>query len=846
MAVPIALAKQSFVVKSPDDLSSATSSLSSYRFAKRIHLAVDVLKAAKIGAGDPLMIKAVLQADDIAKLSTSDNVAKNAPFPFFTIGVAWPSSNLEKESIILSVDHLMTTSVKPGDLVTVVPLPPILPVDHRGPGKGIKLPEAHQITLTEVVPKDEFRAYFPLPEAQFGQQAKSEKVMKSNLKGERMWQGFIREVLVDRRYIAINHFVSIPASLGAHILRVDDVQPVASPGQNPVTRQPLELFVITRSTQIKVTPALAFKTSQTSSDSIAQEGSATGAGASSVHSQTNAEVGYDVIGGLDAQVEQIRDLVELPLTRPELYSHFGLAPPRGILLHGPPGTGKTLLASIVAKSTGSSFLTLSSSSISSAYHGESEQKIYDLFEEAKSNSPCIIVIDEIDGLFPNRESGGEVDRRVVGALLTCMDGLEDKVTTARPTPSTNSISPNAPRPQQVVVIATTNRPNAIDPALRRPGRFDRELEIGIPDAASRLKILQVLLRKVPHQLSVDLIKLFADRTHGYVGADLVSLIRTAGLGAIKRSIACEPAPAVQEMKLEADDLEKALLTTRPSAMREVFIESPKVKWSDVGGQELVKQKLRESVEWPMKYSNTFKTLGIRPTRGVLLYGPPGCSKTLIAKALASESGLNFISVKGSEIFNKYVGESEKSIRELFRKARAASPSVVFLDEIDTIAVSRSSEEGGSSGTGDRVLTSLLTEMDGIEELNGVLVLAATNRPDVIDSALMRPGRLDRILYVGPPDFPSRKEILKINFSKMSIASSVDIDRLAEMTDGCTGAEIVSMCQDAAMIAMNKNLQATRVEVEDLLEAAGQIRRRTTPEVIKMYEDWRDMSGVKSV
>ncbi|EGG10844.1 ATPase family protein [Melampsora larici-populina 98AG31] len=635
---------------------------------------------------------------------------------------------------------------------------------------------------------------------------------------------------VDRKYIAINHYVSIPNNAGSRVLRVEDIKQTTSSTPNSNIKQPLELFVITRNTEIKINPL--FQTN----DKVPPTEPKTSQpplGDQQIHLQTNDEVGYDAVGGLDAQVEQIRDLVELPLTRPELYSHFGLAPPRGILLYGPPGTGKTLLASIVAKSTGSSFLTLSSSSIGSAYHGESEQKIYDLFAEAKAKSPCLILIDEIDGLFPNRDSGGEVERRLVGALLTCMDGIEDKVAN------------NQSHPETMMVIATTNRPNAIDPALRRPGRFDRELEIGIPDASARFKILQVLLRRVPHQLSVDQIKLYADRTHGYVGADLVSLIRTAGLDAIKRSIQCQPTPALKEMKLEANDVEKALLTTLPSAMREVFIETPKVKWSDVGGQELVKQKLRESVEWPMKYSETFKTLGIRPTRGVLLYGPPGCSKTLIAKALASESGLNFISLKGSEIFHKYVGESEKSIRDLFRKARAASPSVVFLDEIDTIAASRSSEESGGSGTQDRVLTSLLTEMDGIEELNGVLVLAATNRPDVIDSALMRPGRIDRILYVGPPDYASRKEILKINFGKMSISNEVNIDRLAEMTDGCTGAEIVSMCQDAAMITMNKDLNATQVSEEDLLEAANQIRRRITPETIKMYENWRDRSGVRS-
>ncbi|KAH9810460.1 ATPase family protein [Melampsora americana] len=743
------------------------------------------------------------------------------------------------------MDHIMTTSVVPGDLVSVIPLPPILPVDHRGPGKGIKLPEAKSITLTELEPNLNSQRYSNNSEAQLRPGLRPD----GQLRVGRMWKGFTREVLVDRKYLAINHHVSIPDNLGSRILRVDDIKQAISSLPNSNTKQPLELFVITRNTEITINPPVPSNDKKSVIPPTESDSSQPCPGDQQVHLQTSDEVGYDAVGGLDAQVEQIRDLVELPLTRPELYSHFGLAPPRGILLYGPPGTGKTLLASIVAKSTGSSFLTLSSSSIGSAYHGESEQKIYDLFAEAKAKSPCLILIDEIDGLFPNRDSGGEVERRLVGALLTCMDGIEDKVANIQSHQEISSETPSVPMhatsPPRVMVIATTNRPNAIDPALRRPGRFDRELEIGIPDASARFKILQVLLRKVPHQLTVDQIKLYADRTHGYVGADLVSLIRTAGLGAIKRSIQSQPTPPLKEMKLEADDVEKALLTTRPSAMREVFIETPKVKWADVGGQHIVKQKLRECVEWPMRYSQTFKTLGIRPTRGVLLYGPPGCSKTLIAKALASESGLNFISLKGSEIFHKYVGESEKSIRDLFRKARAASPSVVFLDEIDTIAASRSSEESGGSGTQDRVLTSLLTEMDGIEELNGVLVLAATNRPDVIDSALMRPGRLDRILYVGPPDFESRKEILKINFGKMSISNEVKIDRLAEMTDGCTGAEIVSMCQDAALVTMNKDLDATQVSEEDLLEAAHQIRRRITPETIKMYEDWRDRSGVRS-
>lgn len=366
----------------------------------------------------------------------------------------------------------------------------------------------------------------------------------------------------------------------------------------------------------------------------------------------------------------------------------GLRPPRGILLYGPPGTGKTLLAFSIARSTGSTLLTINGPSLSSAYHGETEAKLREVFAEARQKSPAIIVIDEVDALAPNREEGGEVERRVVATLLTLMDGLEDKGEPKRGDGDDQDDADEAQEPSEpprVVVIAATNRPNAIDPALRRPGRFDKELEIGVPDAAARLSILRVLLRRTPHGISEDILQGVAARTHGFVGADLASLVHSAGLSAIKRSYsqlaAANPAAAstaLASMRLESSDLETALLSTRPSAMREVFLETPKVYFSDIGGQEHVKAKLKESVEWPLLHPDTFERLGVRPPRGVLLYGPPGCSKTLIAKALATEGGLNFIAVKGPEVFNKYVGESERAIREVFRKARAAAPSIVFL------------------------------------------------------------------------------------------------------------------------------------------------------------------------
>ncbi|MBW0480769.1 hypothetical protein O181_020484 [Austropuccinia psidii MF-1] len=835
MTSQIPLAKRVFSVQQPVIPDSSTLS---YRSAKRIYLPIEAMKTGGLCTGDLVMIKSALSAEQFSNLSTSEDDSKNISKDRFAIGVAWPSIELQSDFVILSLDLILCATVLPGDIINVVPLPPILPFEHRGPGKGIRLPEAHVLTLREVNPACLLDKNQKLASELLSMVHEPSQInLSSNV--NKFWEGFLREVLVDRKYLAVGHHISVPAANGVRMFSIDSIHSLLP--DTSAQSHPLELYLMTRKTRFTIIPSTTSVLPAASAcPSIAPPTSAAFA-SSTLHSRTIDAAGYDAIGGLEVQVEQIRELVELPLTKPELYSHFNLTPPRGVLLYGPPGTGKTLLASIVAKSTNSTFLTLSASTIGSAYHGEAEQKLYGLFAEAKAKSPTIIVIDEIDGLFPDRDTGGEVDRRVVGAMLACMDGIDEKC-------DSNPSNLQSPSPQpRVIVVATTNRPNSIDPALRRPGRFDRELEIGIPDAAARLKILQVLLRKTPHNLLNASIKAYADKTHGFVGADLVSLVREAGLAAIKRSIATIPPISLTEMKLGATDIERALLTIRPSAMREVFVETPKTKWSDIGGQETIKLKLRQSVEWPMKYPDTLKRLGINPIRGVLLYGPPGCSKTLIAKALASESGLNFISIKGPEIFNKYVGESEKSIRDLFRKARAAAPSVVFLDEIDAIAISRSSEDsGGSSATGDRVLTSLLTEIDGIEELNGVLVLAATNRPDVIDKALMRPGRLDRILYVGPPDQESRKEIFKINFKKMSVAEDVNIDTLAEMTEGCTGAELVSICQDAAMNAMQKNFDAQFVQFEDLYDSIKCVRKRTTPEVLEMFEKWRDQSGIRSV
>ncbi|RXK42435.1 AAA family ATPase [Tremella mesenterica] len=532
---------------------------------------------------------------------------------------------------------------------------------------------------------------------------------------------------------------------------------------------------------------------------------------------------FSTLGGLDTQIRQIRTLLEIPLKHPITYSLFGLKPPRGILLYGPPGTGKTALARAVASALpGCSCIVVNGPELSSAYHGETEEKLRGVFEEARKKSPCVVVLDEIDALCPKRDGdGGEVERRVVATLLTLMDGMAED-----------------DEKEKVFVIAATNRPNSIDPALRRPGRFDRELEIGIPDAVGRKQILEIFLSKMPHSLSLEAIHELAAKTHGFVGADLSALVREAATLAIQR---WHTSSTSGKPLLTADDISAILPAMRPSTMREVFVETPSVRWSDIGGQEEVKQKLRECVEWPLLHRDTFLRLGVEAPRGVLLYGPPGCSKTMTAKALATESGLNFLAVKGPELLNKYVGESERAVREVFRKARAAAPSIIFFDEVDALGSSRSDGDGPHNG----VLTSLLNEMDGIEELSGVTVVGATNRPDVLDSALMRPGRLDRILYVGAPDLDARKEIFKLRLAKMAVEPGVNVVKLAQLAEGCSGAEVASICQDAALTAMNEDLNAPYVKLSHLVHSAKTVRRRITPTMIEYYENWRDQSGVRS-
>ena len=504
-------------------------------------------------------------------------------------------------------------------------------------------------------------------------------------------------------------------------------------------------------------------------------------------------ISYEDIGGLKNEVQKVREMIELPLRHPEIFERIGIEAPKGVLLHGPPGTGKTLLAKAVASETNANFYSIGGPEIMSKFYGESEERLRQVFKEAEENAPSIIFIDEIDSIAPKREEvSGDVEKRVVSQLLTLMDGLKSR--------------------GKLVVIGATNRPNAIDPALRRPGRFDREIEIGIPDEQGRLEILQIHTRGMPLTEDVDL-ESIARITHGFVGADLEALSKEAAMRSLRRilpEINLEqpkiPAEILNKIKVTRQDFEEALRDVQPSAMREVLVQKPNVNWEDVGGLQEVKEELQEAIEWPLKHADLFAQADVQPPKGILLYGPPGTGKTMIAKAVATTSESNFISIKGPELISKWVGESEKGVREVFRKARQAAPCVVFFDELDAIAPRRGGSEGDSHVT-ERVISQVLTEMDGLEDLKGVVVIGATNRPDIIDEALLRPGRFDRILEVPIPDKEARKQIFQIQTRKKPLdASSVNIDMLVDVTEGMTGADIAALVNAAAMTAIKEYIE----------------------------------------
>jgi transitional endoplasmic reticulum ATPase len=518
-------------------------------------------------------------------------------------------------------------------------------------------------------------------------------------------------------------------------------------------------------------------------------------------------ISYEDIGGLTDEIKKVREMIELPLRYPELFERLGVEAPKGVLLHGPPGTGKTLLAKAVASETNANFSSISGPEIMSKFYGESEGRLREIFDNAQENAPSIIFIDEIDSIAPKREEvTGEVEKRVVSQLLSLMDGLQSR--------------------GKVVVIGATNRPNALDPALRRPGRFDREIEIGVPNKDGRLQVLQIHTRGMPLAKDVD-VKRLANVTHGFVGADLEALTKEAALHALRRILPeidfeaeSVPAEILNKIIVDMNDFQESLKEIEPSAMREVLVEVPNVKWTDIGGLAEVKEELQEAIEWPLKYPEIFAYMNTSPPKGVLLYGPPGTGKTMLAKAVANESEANFISIKGPEVLSKWVGESERAIREVFRKARQAAPTIIFFDELDSITPVRGTGLGGSQVT-ERVISQILTELDGLEELKDVVVIGATNRLDIVDPALLRPGRFDRLLNVPVPDLEARKEILKINLEKKHLTDDVKIDVLAEKTDGYSGADLAALANTTAMLVIkehitkSKTLEKAKENLKDL-------------------------------
>ncbi|CAI2176407.1 19478_t:CDS:10 [Funneliformis geosporum] len=690
---------------------------------------------------------------------------QNAFVEMVTVGVAWPSFAIKKNQIQLNTLQRENANLEVGDIAILSRI------------KGF-IVNASRIVLKPLRNVD-----FPI---------------------DQMLNIFAKEILIDLKYLMKGNRVEFQYHGTIRCFHVEEIKPVKD--ENVIGDGFLEigLYPVCRDTSVVILPHNVSK-DRNVNDKV-------------------PEVGYDSIGGLSEQIKIIREMVETPLKNPEIFTQFGLRPPKGILLYGPPGTGKTLIARAVASETESHVICVNGPEIISKFYGETEAKLRNIFDQATENAPSIIFIDEVDALCPKRdEASNESEKRIVTTLLTLMDGITNK-------------KHHETQHDRVVVIGATNRPNALDQALRRPGRFDREIEITIPNAISRCSILSTLLKKIPNTLKIEEINALASKSHGYVGADLAAACREAGLKAIKR---CIKENKRDDVKVNIQDMEAAMAEIRPSAMREILLEVPKVYWSDIGGQQEIKQKLKESIEWPLQHPEAFLRLGIRPPKGILLYGPPGCSKTLMAKALATEAGLNFIAVKGPELFSKWVGESEKAVREVFRKARAASPSIVFFDEIDALTIKRGFGKESGTSVADRVLSQLLNELDGIEPLVNVTVVAATNRPDIIDNALLRPGRFDRILYVSPPDLQSREEIFRIQLRKMSHAKDVNVEELAKKTDKCSGAEIVAICQEAALYAMDEDLEAKEVRNGHFFKAISSFTCRITPEMIKFYDDFQE-------
>ncbi|PSQ16711.1 AAA family ATPase [Halobacteriales archaeon QS_8_69_73] len=615
--------------------------------------------------------------------------------------------------------------------------------------------------------------------------------------------------------VALSQNLRIRGNIGPHIRDKLSGQAVTT-GQNvpfslglgPLSsrsgqRIPLKIADTEPGGTVVVTDSTEVEISERPAEQIAGRGGGSTAGVDG----GTPSVTYEDIGGLEEELEQVREMIELPMRHPELFQQLGIEPPKGVLLYGPPGTGKTLMAKAVASEIDAYFTTISGPEIMSKYYGESEEQLREVFEEAEENAPAIVFIDEIDSIAPERgETSGDVERRVVAQLLSLMDGLDER--------------------GDVIVIGATNRVDAIDPALRRGGRFDREIEIGVPDQSGRKEILQVHTRGMPLVDGIDL-EQYAENTHGFVGADLASLAKEAAMNALRRirpdlELEAEEIDAemLESMRVTEADFKSALRDIEPSALREVFVEVPDTTWNDVGGLDDTQKRLRETIQWPLEYPDVFETMDVDAAKGVLLYGPPGTGKTLLAKAVANEAQSNFISIKGPELLNKYVGESEKGVREVFEKARSNAPTVVFFDEIDAIAGERG-QRAGDSGVGERVVSQLLTELDGLEDLEDVVVIATTNRPDLIDSALLRPGRLDRHVHVPVPDEDARRRILDVHTRDKPLADDVALDDVAARTDGYVGADLEALCREASMAATREFIDS--VDPEEAVQSVDNVR-----------------------
>ncbi len=536
--------------------------------------------------------------------------------------------------------------------------------------------------------------------------------------------------------------------------------------------------------------------------------------------RTVPSVVYEDVGGLKPVITKVREMIELPLKHPELFDRLGIDPPKGVLLHGPPGTGKTMLAKAVANESDAYFISINGPEIMSKYYGESEKALRDLFEEAEKNTPAIIFLDELDSIAPKRgDVTGEVERRVVAQLLSLMDGLKER--------------------KNVIVIGSTNRPEALDMALRRPGRFDREIELGVPDMDGRMEIFQIHTRGMPLHEDVVL-EDYAKKTYGFVGADIAAVGREAAMNALRRILpeidleeTTIPKEILDRLIVQKDDFEAALREIQPSAMREILVEVPNVNWEDIGGLESVKQLLVEAVEWPLRNAESFRRLGIDAPKGILLYGPPGTGKTMLAKAVANESEANFITVKGSALLSKWYGESEKRVEEIFRKARQVAPSIIFLDELDALVPIRGGAMGEPHAT-ERIVNQLLNEMDGLEELHGVVVIGATNRPDIIDPALLRPGRFDELILAPVPDQESRRKIFEVHLKKAPLADDINIDELIGQTDQYTGADIAAVVRKAGRLALREDMEASKISQSHFLAALQEIGPSVTPDTMKYY------------